>query len=226
MNKKSVLLIVLTVVLVLILFTAYMIYHHFATKTQKDQLQPLAPQSQPAQEETEKEDTDAQAPPQEEKEEHEASSQAREDDEAQDDQRVAAPDFAMENAEGETVRLSDLLGKPIVLNFWASWCPPCKSEMPEFDSVYQEMGEDVLFMMVNLTDGESETRRSALDYVTSQGFVFPVYLDTEQNGAAEYWITSIPTTFFIDKDGYIVARAVGAIDRETLLEGIRMAQGE
>ena len=124
------------------------------------------------------------------------------------------------------MHLSDLAGKPVVLNFWASWCPPCKSEMPEFDSVYQEMGEEVCFMMVNLTDGDRETRASAMKFIEAQGYEFPVYLDTKQDAVVTYGVTSIPTTYFIDKDGFIAARAVGAIDKETLLEGIRMTQEE
>ncbi len=70
---------------------------------------------------------------------------------------IKAPDFAVTDREGNTVRFSDLTGKPIVINFWASWCPPCKSEMPEFDKVYRELGESVTFLMINATDGNRET---------------------------------------------------------------------
>ena len=219
MKNKSVLLIVLTVVLVAILFAAYVVYHHFQPGNAANQLQTPAVQIQqqtvPA-EDTETTEMEAAAD----------AHEAQENETTENDGKIKAPDFAAENTEGETVHLSDLAGKPVVLNFWASWCPPCKSEMPEFDSVYQEMGEEVCFMMVNLTDGDRETRASAMKFIEAQGYEFPVYLDTEQDAVVTYGVTSIPTTYFIDKDGFIAARAVGAIDKETLLEGIRMAQEE
>ena len=136
-----------------------------------------------------------------------------------------APDFAVTDRDGNSVKLSDLLaeGKPIVLNFWASWCPPCKSEMPEFDAVYKDIGDEILFMMVDLTDGQRETVELGTAYVDEQGFSFPVYFDVNQEGAYTYGIRSIPTTLFIDKDGYLIAGAQGAIDEETLRKGIEMA---
>lgn len=133
-----------------------------------------------------------------------------------------APDFTVLDASGNQVKLSDVVanGKPIVLNFWASWCPPCKKEMPEFDAVYQELGDDIQFMMVDLTDGERETMEKAIQHVESEGYTFPVYFDTTQEAGAVYGIRSIPTTLFIDKDGYIVTGAQGAIDDTTLRKGI------
>ncbi len=141
-----------------------------------------------------------------------------------DVQKQAAPDFAMEDPNGNTVRLSDMKGKPVVLNFWASWCPPCQSEMPEFDKVCAELGNAVQFVMVDLTDGQRETPDLGAAYVEEQGFTFPVYFDIHQEGADAYGIRSIPTTIFIDKDGYIVTSAQGAIDELTLRNGIAMAQ--
>ena len=80
---------------------------------------------------------------------------------------VKAPDFTVLDASGNEVHLSDFVGKPVVLNFWASWCPPCKSEMPDFEAVYQACGNDVQFLMVNLTDGNQETLTSAKAYIDS-----------------------------------------------------------
>jgi thiol-disulfide isomerase/thioredoxin len=135
-----------------------------------------------------------------------------------------APDFTALDADGREVKLSDLFGEPVVLNFWASWCPPCKSEMPEFDLVYQELSGDVRFVMLALTDGQRETVDTASKYVSDQGFSFPVYFDTKQEGAYAYGIQSIPTTFFIDKDGYIATRTIGAINEQALREGIGLIQ--
>jgi thiol-disulfide isomerase/thioredoxin len=141
-------------------------------------------------------------------------------DQGEETEKVEAPDFTVLDMEGNSVKLSDLVGKPIVLNFWASWCSPCKGEMPEFNEVYEEVGEDITFMMVNLVDGQRETTETGAQYITDQGFAFPVYFDTEQEAAGAYGIMSIPTTLFIDKDGYIITGAQGPIDAETLKKGI------
>ena len=134
--------------------------------------------------------------------------------------KVEAPDFTVENADGEAVKLSDYVGKPIVLNFWASWCSPCKSEMPEFNAAWEELEGEVQFLMVNMTDGSRETVDTAKEYVEGEGFTFPVLFDTNSEAAIAYSAYSLPTTYFIDAEGYLVARAVGAIDGETLQKGL------
>jgi len=146
--------------------------------------------------------------------------QVPQDSQEQETEKIKAPDFTVLDAEGNTVKLSELFGKPIVLNFWASWCPPCKGEMPEFNKVYEEVGRDITFMMVDLVDGQRETKEKGAQYVKGEGFTFPVYFDTKQDAAGKYGIASIPTTIFIDKDGYIVTGAEGALDEKTLQKGI------
>lgn len=136
------------------------------------------------------------------------------------DQDMKAPDFTVYDINDKAVKLSDMLGKPVVLNFWASWCPPCKGEMPEFDEIYKKNKDDVVFMMVDLVDGQRETKKKGADYIKSMGFSFPVYFDTKQDAAERYGIYSIPTTIFIDKDGYIVTGAQSALDGKTLQKGI------
>lgn len=132
---------------------------------------------------------------------------------------MKAPDFTVLNEEGEEVKLSDYYGKPIVLNFWATWCYYCKEEMPDFEKVYKEHPE-VQFLMVNATDGVRETVEIAKAYIAEKGYTFPVVFDTEQEAVTAYYITGYPTTWFIDKDGYLVTYANGMLSYENLLKGI------
>ena len=132
------------------------------------------------------------------------------------------PEFTVYDLDGKEVHLSDFFGKPIVLNFWASWCGPCQMEMPDFNEKYLEVGEEVQFLMVNMTDGSRETVESASAFIAEQGYSFPVYYDTDLDAATVYSVYSLPTTYFIDVEGYTVARATGAISGETLQRGIDM----
>jgi len=131
-----------------------------------------------------------------------------------------APDFSVENMAGSTVRLSDHFGKPIVLNFWASWCGPCKSEMPAFQSIYEQYGDEVVFLMVNLTDGTQETRESAKAFYENSGYTFPVYLDVNYEAAIAYGVSAIPVTYFIDTEGQLAAYGASALSEEILLQGL------
>lgn len=132
------------------------------------------------------------------------------------------PDFTVTDSQGNPVKLSELRGKPVVLNFWASWCPPCKREMPEFDRVAAELEGQVVFMMVDVVDGGRETQKIGAAYVESQGFTFPVYYDLTGEAAYLYGISALPTTYFLDSEGYVVTAAKSMIDEETLRRGIAM----
>lgn len=137
-------------------------------------------------------------------------------------EKTPAPDFTVIDSEGNEVKLSDFFGKPIVLNFWASWCPPCKAEMPHFEKIYPDVKVDIVFLMVDLVDGQRETLDTGKKFIADTGYTFPVYFDTKQEAAYAYGITSIPSTFLIDKDGNIVKWYQGGIDEETLLAGIEL----
>ena len=132
---------------------------------------------------------------------------------------VSAPDFTVYDAEGNPVKLSDFFGKPIVLNFWASWCGPCRMEMPHFEKAYQEMGEDIQFVMVNMTI-DRETQQSAQDFLDETGYTFPVLFDTTGDAAIAYGTYSLPMSVFIDANGNVQDLAIGAIDEATLLSKI------
>ena len=137
-----------------------------------------------------------------------------------------APDFTMLDMEGNEVKLSDFFGTPIVLNFWASWCPPCKAELPDFEEACKRYEGKVTFLMVNLTDGQRETVEVAKSYIASQGYTFPVYFDTKYEAAYTYGVSSIPQTYFINADGSLEARATGMISAAQLEKGIGMIYSE
>ncbi len=134
--------------------------------------------------------------------------------------RPTAPDFTVLDGEGRSVQLSDFRGRPVVLNFWASWCPPCKAEMPDFETVYTAYGDRVAFLIVNLTDGGRETMETAKAHIAANGYTFPVYFDTTYSAARAYAVNSIPATFFIDSEGCIDSYERTMIDADTLVAGI------
>ena len=141
-------------------------------------------------------------------------------DAGEEETKQTAPDFTVLDQDGNEVKLSDMIGKPVVLNFWASWCGPCTSEMPHFESAYQEYGEDVVFMMVNMTDGSRETIETATSFYDHSGYTFPIYFDSSYEAAIAYSVTSIPSTYFIGADGTGVAMGQGMLDSESLQRGI------
>lgn len=133
-----------------------------------------------------------------------------------------APDFTVYDTDGNEVHLSDFVGKPVVINFWATWCTYCKMHMPVFEEAYQTYGEKIHFLMINLTDGSRDTEESASAYIEEQGYTFPVYYDTDYSAAATYGASSIPITFFIDAEGHGIVYGRGALDEETFQECIDM----
>ena len=141
-------------------------------------------------------------------------------DPAQTSNGTPATDFAVYDMEGNTVQLSDHFGTPVIVNFWATWCPPCRGELPDFQEMYEQYGEQVTFLMVDLTTSEDGGQKDVQTFLTQNGFTFPVLLDLDGNAAAAYAVNAIPETLVIDADGMIRSMYYGAIDGAILEEQI------
>ena len=140
---------------------------------------------------------------------------------ASSSEAVMAPDFTVFDGEGNPVSFSDFSGKPVVINFWATWCGYCVKEMPSFENAFEEFGDEVVFMMINVTDGYQETKEDAAKFVEEKGYTFPVYFDVKNQANEIYGVNAIPTSFFIAPDGAVLGHATGAITEEGFNEGIR-----
>ena len=142
--------------------------------------------------------------------------------------KVMAKDFVVYDEDLNEVKLSDYKGTPVVLNFWASWCPPCKSEMPTFNEMSKKYSKDkVAILMINLTDGEQETISKAQKYINDNNYDMKVLFDKQMDAANKYNITSIPRTIFIDKDGYIFQdNPAGVISKKELENQIKLLIGD
>lgn len=198
-NKK---LLVTVLIFVLVLGVAGVLYAKLGDQLQPQGLTAVAPATtEPATQVTEPQQT-------------EAVTQTTEA--ATEPQVVPAPDFTVLDWDGNEVKLSDYFGKPIVLNFWAYWCGPCQMEMPEFNTMYEELGGEVVFLMTHV-DADTEAGK---ELVSENGYSFPVVFDATSAAAASYGVTAFPTSFFIDKEGNLQAYYVGAMSRELLQLGI------
>ena len=135
---------------------------------------------------------------------------------------LAEKSITLNSAELERVRALAKEKKLIFVDCYTSWCGPCKMEMPDFNEKYLEIGEEVQFLIINMTDGSRETIETASAFIAEQGYSFPVFYDTDQDASAIYGVYSLPTTYFIDAEGNAIAQATGAIDEGTLQRGIDM----
>lgn len=128
-----------------------------------------------------------------------------------------APDFKLTTFDGATISLADLRGKPVVINFWASWCPPCRIEAPLIERarrVYKNRGP--VFLGVNIQDREED----ALSYIREFDITYPNGPDPHGEIAIDYGVSGLPVTFFVTREGQILRRWVGALEKNVLFGAI------
>lgn len=124
----------------------------------------------------------------------------------------AAPDFTVESLANAKTRLSDYRGKVVLLNLWATWCPPCKAELPSIQTLW-ERTKNKPFVVFAASQGESQ--QTVKSFIASKGYTFPVFFDPSGRSGDLYGARSIPTTCVIDKNGTLIAYAVGALEYDT-----------
>ncbi len=131
-----------------------------------------------------------------------------------------APDFELTRLSGEKVRLSELKGKKVIINFWATWCPPCKAEMPHMQNYYENHAEEnnVEILAVNLTSGDRV--KNVEEFVKDYGLTFPIPMDTEGKVGQMYQAVTIPTSYMIDTTGHIQNKIVGPMDENMMIDFI------
>lgn len=126
-----------------------------------------------------------------------------------------APDFTLKTLDDEEIKLSDLRGEPVMINFWATWCPPCKAEMPDMQKFYEETGMHVI--AVNVTDSE-RSKANVPKFVDELELTFPVLLDEDGDVSELYEAFQLPTTYFLDKDGSIYFKLAGPMNYDFMMD--------
>lgn len=120
-----------------------------------------------------------------------------------------APDFELTTLDGTTISLSEQRGKIVLINFWATWCPPCRAEMPEINAVAQAHPNQLIVLAVNNAEDEARVRQ----FVSEFQLTFPILLDRDGMVAEKYNVLGLPTSFFVDRDGIVRAATMGAMSR-------------
>ena len=132
------------------------------------------------------------------------------------DDRKMMTDFKVYDADGNKVSLSDYRGKPIVVNFWASWCGYCTAEMPHLQKAYEQYGDEIQFLMVDMVGNNGETKENADAVISENGYTFKVLYDTDGSADSAYNVRSLPMTIFVDREGRIADGVVGALTEKGL----------
>lgn len=216
--KQYIKLIVIAVVFVVLICGAVLMYNKLSEDYENDI--PENHETADTNETVETSDTTEQTEP------HETDAPETEPSETDAPAELQIPDFTVLDIDGNTVQLSDFAGKPIIVNFWATWCGPCKNEMPYFQNMYEKYGDSVVFMMVNATDGDRDTVDKVKEYIADNGYTFPVYCDTKLNAITTYGVYAFPSTLLINADGSIYDARVGGVTQVMLERMIKGLLGE
>ncbi len=126
-----------------------------------------------------------------------------------------APDFQLQTLSGEEARLSDYRGSRVMINFWATWCPPCRAEMPDMEKFYQD--KDVVILAINLVDTENSLQ-NVKDFSEEYNLTFPILLDTDMEVSTLYAVRPLPTSYMIDSNGRISNIAFGALNYDLMIQ--------
>lgn len=135
-------------------------------------------------------------------------------------------EFTVYDKDGKKVSISDYKGKPVIINFWASWCVPCKNEIPYFKNIQKEYGEEVEVLMVNITDNVKETKERALEYVEKSDLKdMNVLFDLDEDASKKYKLVGLPSTLFLTENGKVMNEHLGLMDEEELKKNVNKLLG-
>ncbi|UOY93232.1 redoxin domain-containing protein [Ectobacillus sp. JY-23] len=136
-----------------------------------------------------------------------------------------APDFELQALDGSKVKLSALKGKKVILNFWATWCPPCKEEMPDMQKYYTAHQNDVVIVAVNYTVSErANGQEKVRTFASENGLTFPILLDTQSTVSNTYKVISLPTSYFVDEKGIVRQKYIGPMSEAFMEQTIKNMQ--
>ena len=138
---------------------------------------------------------------------------------------ITAPDFSLPDMDGKNVRLSDYRGSPLIINFWATWCPPCREEMPSMQRAWEKLQQEgILMLAINVGEDEDTIFQFTANYPVD----FPLLLDVDSSVTGEWPVRGLPTTYVVGPGGDLIYRAIGGRewDDDALLDQVRALKGE
>ena len=201
--KKYIKLLITVILLVVLIAGAVVLYNNLSEDYIQNQETEIPKESEPLAETEETQETSE-------------SESLVDTEDATPKPELELPDSTFYDMNGNRVNLSDFVGKPMIVNFWATWCGPCKNEMPHFQKMYEEYGDRIEFIMINATDGERDTVSVVQKYISNNGYTFHVYCDTDLDAINTYGVYAFPSTLIINADGSIFDARVGAFTESQL----------
>lgn len=140
--------------------------------------------------------------------------------------KVMLPEFTLIDMNGNEIFIKDMLGKPTIINFWATWCGYCIEEMPHFQKAYEKYKDKINFIMIDAVDGARETVEIGKNYIEENEYTFPVYFDTKMEAVISCGIVGFPTTLFVSSDGEILLTYSSYLSEDKLMSFLASMAGE